>query len=52
MLLNVISNGFYAVAKRGSEENTGFEPVLSGQHPRPRRSCGNPHSRQRHRHAP
>ncbi len=29
VLLNLISNGFYAVAKRGSENDAGFEPVLS-----------------------
>jgi two-component system, NtrC family, sensor kinase len=29
VLLNVISNGFYAVAKRGSKNDPGFEPVLS-----------------------
>jgi signal transduction histidine kinase len=29
VLLNLISNGFYAVAKRGSENGTGFVPVLS-----------------------
>ncbi|MEH2488881.1 signal transduction histidine kinase [Bradyrhizobium sp. AZCC 2230] len=29
VLLNLMSNGFYAVAKRESENGTGFEPVLS-----------------------
>jgi two-component system, NtrC family, sensor kinase len=29
VLLNLISNGFYAVAKRGSDNGTAFEPVLS-----------------------
>jgi signal transduction histidine kinase len=29
VLLNLIANGFYAVAKRGSENGAGFEPVLA-----------------------
>jgi signal transduction histidine kinase len=29
VLLNLISNGFYAVAKRCSESDVGFEPALS-----------------------
>jgi signal transduction histidine kinase len=29
VLLNLISNGFYAVAKRGSDNGTAFEPVLN-----------------------
>src|SRR5262249_31409978 len=29
VLLNLISNGFYAVAKRCSESGAGFEPVLA-----------------------
>ncbi|MCA1369945.1 GAF domain-containing protein [Bradyrhizobium sp. BRP14] len=29
VLLNVMCNGFYAVAKRSSEEGAGFEPTLS-----------------------
>jgi GAF domain-containing protein len=29
VLLNLISNGFYAVARRGSDNGTAFEPVLS-----------------------
>jgi signal transduction histidine kinase len=29
VLLNLITNGFYAVAKRGAENGAGFEPVLS-----------------------
>ena len=29
VLLNLISNGFYAVAKRGSKNSPGFEPALS-----------------------
>ncbi|MDI4236656.1 GAF domain-containing protein [Bradyrhizobium sp. Arg237L] len=29
VLLNLISNGFYAVAKRGSENGPGFEPKVS-----------------------
>jgi two-component system, NtrC family, sensor kinase len=29
VLLNLISNGFYAVAKRGSENGPGFEPEVS-----------------------
>jgi signal transduction histidine kinase len=36
VLLNLMSNGFYAVAKRSSESQVGFEPTLSAS----TRDCG------------
>ena len=50
VLLNLISNGFYAATKRKARGNgDGYEPTLAAQ-PRPRRPRGDKHSRQRHRH--
>ena len=52
VLLNLISNGFYAATKRKAEVNGGdYEPTLDCRDQEPRRPCGNQDSRQRHRHS-
>ena len=52
VLLNLISNGFYAATKRKAEADGGsYEPILAAATKRPRRPCRNQHSRQRHRHS-
>jgi GAF domain-containing protein len=41
VLLNLISNGFYAATKRQADANGGnYEPTLAGRDQEPRRSCG------------
>ena len=51
VFLNLISNGFYAVTKRKSENGgSGFRAGAQCRHAQSRRRRGDPHSRQRHRH--
>ena len=51
VLLNLISNGFYAATKRKAEAGDGgYEPTLAAATKRPGRPCRNQDSRQRHRH--
>ena len=51
VLLNLISNGFYAATKRKAEaDGAGFEPTLTADQ-ESRRSRRDPHPRQRHRHS-
>jgi two-component system NtrC family sensor kinase len=51
VLLNLISNGFYAAIKRQAGANGGDdEPTLSAATKKPRRQGRNQHSRQLHRH--
>ena len=52
VLLNLISNGFYAATKRkGEMADGGYEPTLGGHDQKPRRPGGNQDSRQWHRHS-
>ena len=51
VLLNLISNGFYAATKRKAEANGGdYEPTLAASDQEPRRQRRNQDSRQRHWH--
>ena len=51
VLLNLISNGFYAATKRKAEANRGnCEPTLAAATKNPRRQGRNQDTRQRHRH--
>ena len=50
VLLNLISNGFYAATKRKGETNEGdYEPTLAAATRKPWRQCRNQDTRQRHR---
>ena len=52
MLLNLISNGFYAATKRKAQDGaSGYEPTLAASTQKPRRQCGNQDSRQWQRHS-
>ena len=51
VLLNLISNGFYAATKRKAEDGDGFEPTAGGRDQKSRRPRRDPHPRQRHRHS-
>ena len=50
VFLNLISNGFYAAAKRKEAGDDGFRADPERDHEKPRQQGRNPHSRQRHRH--
>ena len=51
VLLNLISNGFYAATKRKAQANGGdYEPTLAAGDKEPWRQRGNQDSRQWHRH--
>ena len=53
VLLNLISNGFYAATKRKAQaDGESFEPTLAAATRNSRRPRGNSNSRQRHRHTP
>ena len=52
VLLNLISNGFYAATKRKTQaDHDGYEPTLAASTRSLGRSSGNQGSRQRHRHS-
>ena len=52
VLLNLISNGFYATTKRKRQADDGaYEPTLSRGDQEPRRQGRDPHPGQRHRHS-
>ena len=51
VLLNLISNGFYATTKRKLASSGRLRADAQGFHPQSRRARGNPHPRQRHRHS-
>ena len=51
VLLNLISNGFYAATKRKAQAGRrAYEPTLVRRHQEPRRPRRDPDPRQRHRH--
>ncbi len=49
VLLNLISNGFYAATKRKTQADGEFEPTLAAATKKSRRSRGDQNPRQRHR---